>query len=266
MDSHGSHLPLPPHHHANPCARALPEPHGRIHVESVGSEDILLQKQRSRAIVLLLLVIAVASLASLPPVHRGVQRVIDQTEQAIADHALAGAILFVVLSACSAMVVFFSTAVVTPVAIDAFGTLATVLLLWLGWVLGGMTAYAIGRFLGRPVAHWFIEPRHLQVYEERAARLTRFAHVLLFQFAIPSEIPGYVLGLAGCPFGTYVAAMAIAELPFAIGAVFLGEGFLEGRSLLILSVGAAGIALTWFAFHRLASVWRNQPLETHKAA
>lgn len=217
--------------------------------------DSLLRQQRKRATVLLACVLLVAAAAASRPVHDAAQAGIDAAEGMIARHAVAGAVVFVVLSGLSAMVVFFSTAVITPVAIDAYGTLPALLLLWLGWVGGGVVAYAIGHFFGHRVAGWFIDPDRLREYEARARGLVRFNHVLLFQLAVPSEIPGYVLGLAGCRFRTYLAGVALAELPFAIGAVYLGESFLQRDYLLVLAIGIAGVALTWFAFRRVAAAW-----------
>jgi uncharacterized membrane protein YdjX (TVP38/TMEM64 family) len=224
-------------------------------VRSMSVADSLLRQHRQRAAVLLGGVVVIAAAAASRPVHDAVQAGIDAAEGVIATHAVAGAVLFVVLSALSAMVVFFSTAVITPVAIDAYGTLPTLFLLWLGWVGGGVAAYAIGHFYGHRVAAWFIDPERLREYEARARGLVRFNHVLLFQLAVPSEIPGYVLGLAGCRFRTYLAGVALAELPFAIGAVYLGESFLHRDYLLVLAIGIAGVALTWFAFRRVAAAW-----------
>ncbi len=80
--------------------------------------------------------------------------------------------------------------------------------------------------------------------------MVSFRHVLLFQLAVPSEIPGYVLGLAGCRLRTYAAAIALGELPFAIGAVYLGESFLQRNYLLLLAIGVASVALSWAMFRR----------------
>ena len=55
------------------------------------------------------------------------------------------------LAALSAMLAFFSSVVVVPVASHQWGPVATVALLWMGWLLGGTMAYAIGRFLGSRV-------------------------------------------------------------------------------------------------------------------
>ena len=47
--------------------------------------------------------------------------------------------------------------------------------------------------------------------------------------------------------------MALGELPFAAGAVFLGESCLERDYLLLLAVGATGVAFSWMMFHRAAN-------------
>ncbi|MGZ8851966.1 MAG: VTT domain-containing protein, partial [Thermoanaerobaculia bacterium] len=99
--------------------------------------------------------------------------------------------------------------------------------------------------------------RLLREYERRASRLVTFGHVLLFQLAVPSEIPGYVLGLTGCRFRTFVAAVALGELPYAIGAVYLGESFLQRNYVLLFTIGIAGIALSWAAFRLAAATWTS---------
>jgi len=195
--------------------------------------------------------------AATGPLHRAILSVIATAEPVIQQHAVAGAVIFVLLSAISAIVFFFSTTVITPVAVDAFGPVAALSLLWLGWIIGGITSYGIGRRFGRSVVSWFIDPVRLRDYERRAKRLVSFRHVLLFQLAVPSEIPGYVLGLAGCRFRTFVIAMALGELPFAVGAVYLGESFLDRNYALLLAIGITGIAFSWAIFRRAAMAWSS---------
>ena len=83
--------------------------------------------------------------------------------------------------------------------------------------------------------------------------------VLLFQLVLPSEIPGYVLGSAAYPFWKYLAALALAELPYAVATVYAGSSFIERRTYLLIGVGAAAAALSgWavFALHRRMSEQR----------
>ena len=215
----------------------------------------LLREQRRRALILLLMLAVVVAAAASDPMHRLVSQAVAAAEVAIRGHDVAGAVAYVVLSAASAMFVFLSTAIVTPLAVEVFGPLPALLLLWLGWVLGGAVAYSIGRFLGHRVASRLVPAARLREYEARAARLVSFRHVLLFQLAVPSEIPGYVLGLVGCRFVPFVIGMALAELPFAIGAVYLGESFLERDYAVLIGLGLAGVTLSWIAFRLVHERW-----------
>ena len=77
---------------------------------------------------------------------------------------------------------------------------------------------------------------------------TRFVHILLFQAAVPSEIPGYVLGILRYNFPLYLTALAITELPYALAAVYLGESFLKGQSLVFILLGIGMILASAFVF------------------
>jgi uncharacterized membrane protein YdjX (TVP38/TMEM64 family) len=81
------------------------------------------------------------------------------------------------------------------VAVYTWGEPLSVALLWSGWLLGGVIAYSIGRFLGRPIVTWLTANAGLRQLERYLRRDSAFFLVLLFQLALPSEIPGYVLGL-----------------------------------------------------------------------
>jgi uncharacterized membrane protein YdjX (TVP38/TMEM64 family) len=194
---------------------------------------------RARAILFVALVAALVALASSEPVHAAMLEIFQAAKQAIARHPVAGRAAFVVLAALSAMLAFFSSAVLVPPAVFAWGPMQTALLLWSGWMLGGITSYLLARWLGRPVLRWFSSGQSFTRYEERLRRGTSFPLVLLFQLALPSEIPGYVLGLVRYPVARYMAALAIAELPYALGTMLLGASFLERRIPVLLSLGAA---------------------------
>lgn len=67
-----------------------------------------------------------------------------------------------------------------------------------------------------------------------------FGSVLLFQLALPSEIPGYLLGLARYPLPRYLAALMLAELPYAVGTVLLGIGFVNRDTTTLVAVCIVG--------------------------
>jgi uncharacterized membrane protein YdjX (TVP38/TMEM64 family) len=113
-------------------------------------------------------------------------------------------------------------------------------------MLGGICAYAIGKYLGRPVVNRLTDGAALARFENRITARAPFSLVLLFQLAMPSELPGYLLGLVRYRFLKYIAALGIGELPYALGTVYLGESFVERRTTVLLALGVGGaLAIAW---------------------
>ena len=204
-----------------------------------------------RGAVLVLACVILALVGTSDDLHEALVGVLDASSKLIAEHPVLGAALFVVLSALSAMLAFVSSAVLVPVALYTWGETVCAVLLWLGWILGGATAYTLGRWLGRPVVRWLLPTETLDRYEDRLSTQTPFGLIVLLQLALPSEVPGYLLGLVRYPFWRYLLALALAELPYAIGTVYLGASFLDRQLALLLALGAAGAVFMFLAVRTL---------------
>ena len=198
---------------------------------------------RVRAIVLVVMMAGLIVLAWSPPVHRAVLQLFEAAKAIIESYPLLGAVLFVVLSALAAMLAFFSSAVLVPPAVYAWGPVVCAALLWAGWMLGGLASYGLAYHFGRPVLRWLAPGKSIAQYQQRIREKASFGFILLFQLALPSEIPGLVLGLAHFPLERYLLALAIAELPYAIGTTMLGASFVSRRFGLLLSLGALAIIM-----------------------
>lgn len=208
--------------------------------------SIRLRPVVSRGLVLVALVAGLIALGRSDTLHRELMDVLEAAKGVIARHPVAGPLAFIGLSAVSAMFAFVSSAILVPAAVYAWGPTYAALGLWLGWTLGGIAAHTIARYLGRPVLHWVVSGELLRRYAHLLDRQPKFSAVLLFQLALPSEIPGYLLGLARYPLHRYVGALMLAELPYAVGTVLLGVGFVERDTVTLVAVsviGAAGLLL-----------------------
>jgi uncharacterized membrane protein YdjX (TVP38/TMEM64 family) len=184
--------------------------------------------------------------------HRWIVHIVEAVQPVITAHPVAGAVLFVGLAALSAVLVFFSSIVLVPFGIHAYGEATCLLFLWTGWFLGGVLTYTIGRGVGWPVARWLLSPRVAAEYRDRLPTSRPFLTVLLLQLALPSEAAGYLCGLLKVPVASYLGALAVAELPYATGTVLLGNAFFEREYPLLLSLAVAGLLLLAWAH------WRRQ--------
>lgn len=224
--------------------------------------DIILRRALLLALACVLLVVLVATDA----VHDAVVGLLAEAEQIISRNAVLGAVLFVVFTAAAAMFAFVSSALVVPVAVFAWGESVSVLLLWLGWLLGGVISYGIGRFPGRAMFRWMAAGDSLHRLEGRVGRNASFGLVLLLQLALPSEIPGYLLGLVRYSGWKYLLALALAELPYAMATIHMGAGFIERRSWQLLAMGLGLILMALLAFHLLGRRLVAESLESPEPA
>lgn len=207
---------------------------------------------RSRRVIVLVLVVVLAvALILARPAHAWLLALFADAESAIRQRESWGMVLFVSLAAVSAMFAFVSSAILVPVAIYVWGPVVCFLLLWLGWFLGGLAGYAIGRYLGRPVVERLARPGALARYEGWARSGKSLVPVLMIQIGVPSDLASYVFGLVRCRFGLFVIALALAEIPYALGAVYLGASFLERRIVPLVVLGLGGILLSVWALRRI---------------
>lgn len=231
-------------------------------VDSVSMRALHLTFERirpllTRAVLLTALVAGLIALGRSDSLHRELLDVLEAAKGLMAAHPVLGPFAFIAFSALSALLAFVSSAVLVPAAVYAWGAPLTMLMLWIGWTLGGVTAYTLALVFGRPVLRWIVANETLSRHQHLLEKRPRFTSVLLFQLALPSEIPGYLLGLARYPLSRYVAALMLAELPYVVGTVLLGVGFVERDTATLVAVCLVG-AVALIVLARLLRNARNE--------
>lgn len=204
-----------------------------------------------RLVVLAVILLIVLGVSTSPVLGGAVREMLATVERVIRAYPRAGVAVFLAFAAVSAMLSFFSSTPIVPVGVYVWGTERTMLLLWIGGVVGGTGGYWLARTLGRRVALRFIPAEPFHRYETFFASRARWPSILLFRFALQSELPSYVLGVLKYPFPKYLPIMALAELPFVAVVVYLGDAFVRGRSGLFVVTLAASLGFTLLAFRRL---------------
>lgn len=214
-------------------------------------------KPSPRIALVLLLVVLVALILISEGAYRAVLRGLHDAERIAAVQPAIAMVLVVVFAALAAMLAFVSSWVLVPFTVFTWGPAVALALLWTGWLLGGAASYAIGRFLGRPALRYLLPADLVARYEERFARHMPFHIVLLVQLSLPSEIPGYLLGVVRYSFARYLAALALVEFVYGLVTIYLGEGVLERRLLPILAAASALALVTVWAAYTLRGRFTN---------
>ena len=138
-----------------------------------------------RAAILIALCVALAAAASSDALHEALLGVLGATREIIAAHEVLGLVTFVVLAAISAMFAFVSIAIIVPAAVVTWGTPVSIGLLWLGWILGGMVTYSIGKFFGRRVVRWLTADEALHKLESYLPANAPLWLIVVLQLACP---------------------------------------------------------------------------------
>jgi uncharacterized membrane protein YdjX (TVP38/TMEM64 family) len=174
----------------------------------------------SRWILLTAVGLALLTLILFAPVHSILNAAVDWTEHLGAW----GAVAFIVFYA-GATVLMAPGSVLTLAAGALFGLARGVLYVWLGAMLGALSAFLLGRYLAR---NWVA--RKLTAYPTFAAIDRGVANegwkiVMLVRLSpvFPFALVNYGFGLTQVPLGQYLAASAVGMIPGAMMYVYIGS-------------------------------------------
>jgi uncharacterized membrane protein YdjX (TVP38/TMEM64 family) len=190
--------------------------------------------------------VVLAGLMYTPWFKEGAESAAGWAEDLMEANPILGAVAFFVFSALSAMLAFASNAMLIPPANLAWGQPVTFVLLTAGWLAGAIATYYVGRLAHPLLMRMGYGPKLAQYKDFVSARMP-FWSVLLICLAVPSEIPGYLLGGAHYPFWKFVVAMGIAEAVYALAMVIMGESLIEAEPGVMLGMAALLIAVAVIA-------------------
>lgn len=194
--------------------------------------------------------VAVAAVAAFmvwsPTAKAWIAAVAEWAEGVMRSHPIAGAAVFFLLSAVSALVAFASSVVLVPPATEVWGKPLTFFLLWGGWIAGAVAAFGIGYF-SRSLLHRLVSREELAKYEKTVSKRMPLWAAFILCLAVPSEIPGYLLGALHYPFWKFVVAIGAAEGLYGIGIVIAGDSLTEAKPGLLIGIAAALLAVAAMA-------------------
>lgn len=165
---------------------------------------------------------------------------------------------FILLAAISSMVSPFSSVPVIPFAVTLWGVGVTTTLLVLGWLIGDVIAYAIGRYAAHPLIAQFVKEKKLARYRRYFSDHATFLRALLVRLALPAEI-GYAFGLIKYNFGSYILVTFITEAIFAVPTVLAVDALiaLHPTVFAVWVLALVAVIITFYFLFRVV-LWREK--------
>ncbi len=181
---------------------------------------------------------------------------LEYTRTIIEYRPVLSQVVFVALAAGSAILMFFSSVALVPLAVNAWGPEYTLLLLMIGWFVGANLAYFIGRWFGRRVTEYFVAADTLDRYGHLLSSKLKVGEVTLLKLALPSEMPSFALGIVRYPIGKLTIVLLASELPFAVWAVYLSVALISEQRAVFVAVLVGGFVLLGLVTRRIINRMR----------
>lgn len=194
--------------------------------------------------IVLIAIILVAVFWSSNTVENYFQNAVGSITNYADDAKWESIVLFGALAVVSVMLVSFSSIWLVPIASALWGNLLTFAILLAGWLLGSIFSYLIGKYVGYPIVRKVISEEKIINYSSIFSQARESFHlIILSRFVLPSEIPGYLLGMARYPFFKYLLATILSEIPYALITIYFIEAILEKNVIALFIWG-----IVWLSF------------------
>lgn len=178
----------------------------------------------------------------------------DIVNSYIVEHEVTGTVAFISFAAISAVLSPFTSIPTVPFAVFTWGKFLTFIFLTTGWFIGGIISYMVGRYGLYFIFRRLLPMGKIESYRQKLSEDSEFMLVVLFRLALPAEVTGLVLGSLRYNFIKYLAATFIADIPFAIVAVYAGGAFALNDPLQLaiwIAIGSAMFVVAAVIFTKM---------------
>jgi uncharacterized membrane protein YdjX (TVP38/TMEM64 family) len=169
------------------------------------------------------------------------------------EHRMLGAVLFACLMFVTTVVAPLSSLGMVPMIAPLIGPFTTGVACYVGWLLGAVVAFHIGRVYGQPCITKMMSQKTLNHYTRYLQKDMSFMYIIMLRMILPVDILSYMLGVfTTVSFAKYTVASAIGILWFSFAFAYLGDAFVQGDYVLIAEVGVASVAIlvgAWLYIH-----------------
>ena len=176
---------------------------------------------------------------------------------------IGGMLTFITLLILAVVLAPVTVVPLIPLASSLFGAFVTGILSIIGWTLGGVIAFFLARYVGRPVLRYFISLEKVDELEKKFSRTDEFVSLILLRMIVPVDILSYAVGVfTTLPLRTYALATAIGVAPFSFIFSYGGQALADRSYLTLIGIALFGGLLFFF----VARYFRRMPKDNKSSS
>ena len=141
--------------------------------------------------------------------------IVDFFNVLVTQHESLAILVFILSATFGALISPLTNLPLVPFAVAIWGTVPTTIFLLIGWLIGDIIAYIIGRYFGLYIITKLISSKKIEEWSGMVKGHTNFFTAVVVRLALPAEL-GYLFGFIRYNFWLYLLVTFIAELPFAV--------------------------------------------------
>ena len=176
-----------------------------------------------------------------------------EIERIAMEHRMLGAFLLAIVMFATTIIAPLTSLPLVPMLAPLLGPFTTGLACYIGWLLGAIVAFLIGRQYGQPFVARYIDMHTVKKYEAYIVPEMSFVFIAVLRMLIPVDLFSYALALfTTVSFRVYVYATMVGLLWFSFGFAYLGNALMDGDAVLLLSIGVASLVIlasSWYYIH-----------------
>jgi uncharacterized membrane protein YdjX (TVP38/TMEM64 family) len=163
----------------------------------------------------------------------------------IGEGSLVGIAAYTCIAILTTVIAPLSSVPLLPVAANIWGPVVAAIASIIGWLLGALIAFGIGRRYGRGLVEKIVSKERLMSIEKRVPKENLFWSIVFLRIAVPVDVLSYVLGLfSNISWRTYTLATLIGITPFAFVLAYTGTLPLRYQ-LIAVATSLVVILLIW---------------------
>lgn len=186
---------------------------------------------------------------------------IDSLQKLIDGAGIWGPLVFIVLQFLQVVILPIPSTLSIAAGIVCFGNVECFFYSMIGILLGSVTAFYIGRFLGYKVVAWLVGKETLDEWLEKLKGKDKFFLSAMFLLPLfPDDVLCFVAGLSSMSILFFLVVQLVART-LAIGATCFIAGVIPFNTwwgILIWSILLVGIIVGLYFFHKYSDVLREK--------